>query len=293
MQKRLPKPFTLLMFFFLLSNYLSATPDCPIIKGKVTTADGTTSDPSATGWYLDASRVTSSCYFAAKSKRIYAQELGGEGIWYSRVFSTAGYSEFQVAVKVSSEGDMNSSEYVKIYYKVNGGAETLLQSRTGNFGTIDFISPKLTGSNVQLVVKLYNYNNGGSQTSKYYIEEYRVFKAKGPCTVSAINVTAAAANGGILTCANSSLGLSATATGSGTTTWSWSGPGGFTSSLQNPSVTAGGTYTVVATNSSGTGSASVTVTENKTPPDITATGGTQACSITIALTANSTVSGVT
>lgn len=112
-------------------------------------------------------------------------------------------------------------------------------------------------------------------------------------TVSAINVTAAAANGGILTCANSSLGLSATATGSGTTTWRWSGPGGFTSSLQNPSVTAGGTYTVVATNSSGTGSASVTVTENKMPPDITATGGTQACSTTITLTANSTVSGVT
>src|SRR5215213_30867 len=136
MQKRLPKPFSLLMFFFLLSNYLSATPDCPIVTGKVTTADRTTS-------------------------------------------------------------------------------------------------------------------------------EYRVFKEKGPCTVSAINVTAAAANGGILTCANSSLGLSATATGSGTTTWRWSGPGGFTSSLQNPSVTAGGTYTVVATNSSGTGSASVTVTENK------------------------------
>jgi hypothetical protein len=112
-------------------------------------------------------------------------------------------------------------------------------------------------------------------------------------TVSSINVTAAAANGGILTCANSSLGLSATATGSGTTTWSWSGPGGFTSSLQNPSVTAGGTYTVVAINSTGTGSASVTVTENKPLPDITATGGTQACSITITLTANSTVSGVT
>src|SRR5690349_17780707 len=116
MQKRIPKPFSLLMFFFLLSNYLSATPECPIITGRVTTADGVTSDPSATGWYLDASHVASSGYFASKSKRIHAQELGGEGIWYSRVFSTAGYSDFQVAVKVSSDGDMNSSEYVKIYY---------------------------------------------------------------------------------------------------------------------------------------------------------------------------------
>ncbi|OQP64307.1 hypothetical protein A3860_20250 [Niastella vici] len=293
MQRRLPKPFTLLLFFFLLSNYLSATPECPIVSGKFELADGTTSDASATGWYLDASKVASTGIFAVKSKRVHAQELGGEGIWYSRVFSTAGYSDFQVAVKVSSEGDMNSSEYVKIYYKINGGAETLLDSRTGNFGTIDFTSGTLTGSNVQLVVKIYNYNNGGSQTSKYYIEEYRVFKEKGPCAVSAINVTATAANGGILTCASPSLGLSATATGSGTTTWSWSGPNGYTSTAQNPTITAAGTYTVVATNSSGTGSASVAVTENKTAPVITATGGALACGSCVTISATSNVSGAT
>ncbi|OQP48223.1 hypothetical protein A4D02_05760 [Niastella koreensis] len=281
------------MFFVLLSNYLSATPECPIVSGKFQLADGTTSDASATGWYLDASHVSSTGYFAVKSNRLHAQELGGEGIWYSRVFSTAGYSDFQVAVKVTAEGDMNSSEYVKIYYKIDGGAETLLDSRTGNFGTIDFTSGTLTGSNVQLVVKIYNYNNGGSQTSKYYIEEYRVFKEKGPCAVSAIGVTAAAANGGVLTCTNSSLGLSATATGTGTTTWSWSGPNGFTSTAQNPTITTAGTYTVVATNGTGTGSASVTVTDNKTAPVITATGGALACGSCVTISATSNVSGAT
>lgn len=293
MLKRVPKPFTLLLFFFLLSNYLSATPECPIVTSRFQLADGTTSDPSATGWYLNATNVASTGIFSVKSNRLHAQELGGVGIWYSRVFSTAGYSDFQTAVKISSEGDMNSSEYVQIYYKINGGAETLLDSRTGNFGTIDFISPTLTGSNVQLVVKIYNYNNGGSQTSKYYIEEYRVFKEKGPCSVSAITVTAVAANSGILTCTNPSLGLSATATGSGTTTWSWSGPNGYTSTLQNPTVTAAGTYTVVATNSTGTGSASVTVSENKTAPVITATGGALACGSCVSISATSNVSGAT
>lgn len=293
MQKRVPKPFTLLLFLFLLSNYLSASPDCPIITGRFQQADGTTSDASANGWYLNAANVASTGYFSVKSNRLHAQELGGVGIWYSRVFSTAGYSEFQAAVKITSEGDMNSSEYVQIYYKIDGGAETLWDSRTGNFGTIDFTSPVLTGSNIQLVVKIYNYNNGGSQTSKYYIEEYRVFKDKGPCAVSAITATATAANGGILTCTNPSLGLSATATGSGTTTWSWSGPGGFTSTLQNPTITAAGTYTVVATNSTGTGSASVTVSENKTAPVITATGGGLACGSCVTISATSNVSGAT
>ncbi|HEY8917838.1 MAG TPA: hypothetical protein VIM87_15445, partial [Chitinophaga sp.] len=255
-------------------------------------ANGTTADNSATGWYLDASRVLSTGYFAVKSNRLHAQELGGEGIWYSKVFSTAGYSGWQVAVKVSSEGDMNSSEYVKIYYKVNGGSEVLLDQRTGNFGTIDFISPALNGNNVQLVVKIYNYNNGGSQTSKYYIEEYRVFKEKGPCSSTGITVTATAGNGGVLTCANPSLTLSASSTASGVS-YSWTGPNGFTSTQQNPVVSTAGTYTVTGTNSSGSGTASVTVTENKTPPDLSATGGSLSCGATsVTLNANSSVANV-
>src|SRR5438309_11650807 len=99
MKKHVPKPFTLLLFFFLLSNYLSATTECPIVTGAFQLPNGTTSDNSATGWSLDASHVSSSGYFAVKSNRIMAQTLGGEGVWTSKVFSTAGYSGFQAAIK--------------------------------------------------------------------------------------------------------------------------------------------------------------------------------------------------
>gem|GEM_PF-366829 len=283
-------PFVLLVLLFI-SNHLFATPECPIVTARFQLPDGTTADNSTIGWYLDASRVSGSAYFAVKSNRLHAQELGGEGIWYSKVFSTAGYTGWQVAVKVSSEGDMNSSEYVKIYYKINGGSEVLLDQRTGNFGTIDFISPQLNGNNVQLVVKIYNYNNGGSQTSKYYIEEYRVFKEKGACA-SGITVTATAGNGGTLTCSNPSLTLSASSSASGVS-YSWTGPGGFTSTSQNPVVSTPGTYTVVGTNSSGSGSATVTVLENKVAPDLSATGGNLACGASVTLNASSSVAGVT
>src|ERR1044072_4623821 len=283
-------PFVLLVLLFI-SNHLFATPECPIVTARFQLPDGTTADNSNIGWYLDASRVASSAYFAVKSNRLHAQELGGEGIWYSKVFSTAGYTGWQVAVKVSSEGDMNSSEYVKIYYKINGGSEVLLDQRTGNFGTIDFISPQLNGNNVQLAVKIYNYNNGGSQTSKYYIEEYRVFKEKGACA-SGITVTATAGNGGTLTCSNPSLTLSASSSASGVS-YSWTGPGGFTSTSQNPVVSTPGTYTVVGTSSSGSGSATVTVLENKVPPDLSATGGNLNCGASVTLNASSSVAGVT
>ncbi|HJT74780.1 MAG TPA: hypothetical protein VJ720_12190, partial [Chitinophaga sp.] len=274
----------------LTGNRVLATPECPIITARFPVADGTTADNSSTGWYLDASKIAGTGYFAVKSNRLHAQELGGEGIWYSKVFSTSGYTDWQFAVKISSEGDMNTSEYVKIYYKVNGGAETLLDQRTGNFGTIDFTSPLLNGNNIQIIVKIYNYNNGGSQTSKYYIEEYRVFKEKGPCA-GTIPVTATAANGGLLTCSNGSTTLSASSTATNVS-YSWTGPNNFTSTSQNPVVNVAGTYTVVATNSSGSGSATVTVTANKNQPDLSATGGTLACGNSVTLNASSSVSNV-
>ncbi|MFY7911964.1 MAG: BspA family leucine-rich repeat surface protein, partial [Emticicia sp.] len=69
-------------------------------------------------------------------------------------------------------------------------------------------------------------------------------------------------------CSGSSLNLSSAAS----TTYSWTGPNSFTSSLQNPSISnvtisAGGTYTITQTNSSGcTASAttSVTITPSQT-----------------------------
>ncbi|WP_344812477.1 hypothetical protein, partial [Chitinophaga oryziterrae] len=268
-----------------------ATPECPIITGTFPFANGTTVSTAYDGWYLDASKVVSPGYFAVKSNRIMAENLGGEGVWYSNVFSVAGYTDFQAAVKITAEGNQNSSEYVKIYYKINGGAETLLDQRTGNFGTIDFTSPVLTGNTIQLVVRIYDYNNGSSQTSKYYIEQYRVFREKGPCG-SAISVTAAAGNSGILTCANASLTLSASSTATGVT-YSWTGPNSFTSTAQNPVISTAGTYTVVGTSTAGSGSATVVVTENKTAPDISATGGSLACFTSVTLNANTSVANAT
>ncbi|WP_282087470.1 T9SS type A sorting domain-containing protein [Aquimarina algiphila] len=256
------KSYILSIGLLLLTIQMRASPDCPILNGDFHgLSSGTTSDSNATGWYLDASDLNNPLFFAVKSNRIHAEHLGGEGIWYSEVFSAEGYSDFQVSVKIHSEGDMNSSEYARMYYKIDGGPEVLFAQRTGNFGTIDFISPFLNGSTVQIIVKLYNYNNGGSQTSKYHIEKYAVFKEDGPCN-SSISVSATATNGGILTCTNPSLTLSANSNVSNPT-YSWTGPNNFSSSLQNPVISIPGTYTVKVTDSSGSTSASILITENK------------------------------
>jgi hypothetical protein len=83
----------LIAFLLLIPLYTGATPACPIItEAFQSVADGTTVDNSSTGWYIDATNVSGAKYFAVKSHRFQAENLGGIGIWYSKVFSVAGYS---------------------------------------------------------------------------------------------------------------------------------------------------------------------------------------------------------
>lgn len=82
------------------------------------------------------------------------------------------------------------------------------------------------------------------------------------------------ATGGFIGCTLAPVTLTANATGSGIT-YEWTGPNGFTSTLQNPTVSVDGDYTVTATDTQNgcTSSATVSVTLNMTPPVANAGGG--------------------
>lgn len=88
----------------------------------------------------------------------------------------------------------------------------------------------------------------------------------------------AAATGGALNCSISSVTLSSS-TNASNPGFTWTGPNGFSSTLQNPSTNAEGTYTVtIADAASGcTSTATAVVATNTTAPGATATGGTLTC----------------
>lgn len=107
------------------------------------------------------------------------------------------------------------------------------------------------------------------------------------------NAPTATATGGMLSCSQTSLQLAGTSSVLGVT-WAWMGPGGFTSTQQNPTVSIPGTYTLTITAGNGCqGAASTLVELDSDVPTATATGGTLTCTSTgIALAGNSTTQGV-
>ncbi|MEM6831406.1 MAG: hypothetical protein AAF551_12900 [Bacteroidota bacterium] len=108
-----------------------SSPDCPIFDGRFNLPNGATEDPSPTGWFLDASQVPNAQYFAVRSNRLMAENLNGEGVWFSREISAQGYSDFQVLVKLVPEGPMNSDEYVKLFLRIDGGPEIPMPMSSG------------------------------------------------------------------------------------------------------------------------------------------------------------------
>ena len=116
-------------------------------------------------------------------------------------------------------------------------------------------------------------------------------------TVQQENITPpnASATGGELTCSSNTVTLQGNSTTNGVT-YGWTGPGGYNSNLQNPEVSAAGTYTLTVTNpaNSCTQTATTSVTGNSTPPNAEADGGTITCaSSSVTLSGNSSTSGAT
>lgn len=113
-------------------------------------------------------------------------------------------------------------------------------------------------------VKMVTNPGGGTYTNNAVgpIKQF-VFTGEGGPTVTSIS--------GVLTCENPNTTLNTVATPGPINFWNWIGPNGFTSTLQNPSVSMPGLYTVVATDAQGcTGTYAISVLSDNVFPSVVA-----------------------
>lgn len=103
------------------------------------------------------------------------------------------------------------------------------------------------------------------------------------------------ATGGVKTCSSPAVTLMGNSTTPGVS-YSWTGPNGFNSSQQNPSVLFVGTYTLRVTNpvNGCSATANATVSQNVSPPSISASSPTITCSNpSVQINTNSSPQGLT
>mgnify|MGYP000113645785 CR=1 FL=1 len=152
---------------------------------------------------------------------------------------------------------------------------------TGPAGTVIIPSVTANGSGVLTISNL----SAGSYSNVFVVLNNCPSAPAGPFNLSDPNPPAAptATNNSAL-CSGSTLNLNATNTATGTATFTWSGPNGFTSSLEDPSITnvttaASGTYSVTVTINGCTSPAgTTTVIINQTPATPTPSSNTPVCS---------------
>jgi hypothetical protein len=259
--------------------------------------NGTTKDTGITSW---SAQNTGSGTFAVKTDEFRASCMGnhGEGIWTSATIDISGKTNVSIEANVRSKGIRtggNCSDYLKFYYKIDGGPAVLFSEKSGSINNNSSANTtvsvnSLNGANLKIIVKA----RATGSDDFYYFDNIKVSGS----TPASLDVTATASSS-TLTCTTSAVTLTASSSTNGLT-YRWTGPG----TIINPAsaiatVNTPGTYTVTATSPSGgcTASATVVIQQNiQQPQDVTVTASADmftCTTTTITLTGSSSTNGVT
>ncbi|MGE4488967.1 MAG: putative Ig domain-containing protein [Kiritimatiellales bacterium] len=96
--------------------------------------------------------------------RMEAVNVDGEAVWSSSIIDISNYTNVAISVDTSETGSSaNANKYVKLFYRVNGEAETAFSinpESIGNWGSATATQSNLYGSTVQVIARVNNPNTG-------------------------------------------------------------------------------------------------------------------------------------
>ncbi len=140
------------------------------------TGQGTTNYPaSITNWSIDVSACATlnpgsgntNDYFmavATSGGRMEAVNVDGEAVWSSAIINISGYTNVSLSVATSETGtSANTNKYVKLFYRLDGGAETAFavnSASIGNWSSAAATQSNLYGASVQIIARVNNPNTG-------------------------------------------------------------------------------------------------------------------------------------
>jgi len=124
-------------------------------------ADGTTNGPAGK-WIVDTSACTldGDDHFDVQSQRMEGNDLDEEAVWMSELIPITNLVNVSIFIDIFDDaGGLEDSDYIRLYYKLDGGQETLLGtngSNTNDFPPLTASQTNLTGNTLEVVVRMKN-----------------------------------------------------------------------------------------------------------------------------------------
>ena len=232
--------------------------------------DGNGSDFSGVNWTMDVSDCTlsgSNDYFKVNGNatRLRAKDVDGDAIWYSESVDISCYTEVSFKLYARLDAQMESSDFIKIQYRLNDTGNWIL-AQNGDLpgtGSDNAYNPEqfgLNGTSLQLKVTI-NVNEGNETP---FIDGMKVYGTAIPAptayAVSADNEALCSGDVAIITVADSETGVNYQLKKDGAN--EGAAIAGTGSAIEFTGITTAGTYTVSATSScsSATMSGNVVIT---------------------------------
>ena len=161
-------------------------------------------DTTGMDWVIDVSAtnfVDANDYFkvnTVSSNEIFeARDTKEEVIWKSPIIDITGEGLVDLSVDLSEVGTMESTDYIKVYYILNGsGVETIFSNNGENFDDFTSITASenaVSGTSVQIVIRIDN----NADVEKHRFENVSISAATGYNTPSSgdVLITEYAKNG--------------------------------------------------------------------------------------------------
>ena len=112
-------------------------------------------------WTVDVSACSFSGddHFEVRSNQMEGNNLDGEAVWTSQNIDISTYANVSVTVNLSEVGDLEGTDYIRVYYKIDGGAETLFDVNGDNsddFDALVALQTNLSGNTLTIVIRVKN-----------------------------------------------------------------------------------------------------------------------------------------
>jgi len=162
----------ILLLFFLSGFAAEVSGQVTIWREEFPYADGTTQGSGTPPkWTRDVSACTlvpPNDYFEVRSNQMAGRDLDGEAVWTSETIDISSYSNVNISTDVSMGGNMEASDYIHFYYKLDGGPETFFAVNgniSNDFSPLVASQSGLNGTSLVIVVRV--YNDGGQEVHRF------------------------------------------------------------------------------------------------------------------------------